>query len=86
VRRITLAIGAAILLASVNFAALADEVMGAIVSVDLTGGTVTLDSGQTFILTETVDPTALEIGEDVTVTYELTTDGLHAATMIAPRI
>ena len=84
--RTILTLGAAILLSAVNFAALAEEVSGAIVSVDLAGGTVTLDKGQTFILTETVDPTTLEVGQDVTVTYELTTDGLHAATMIAPKI
>ena len=85
-RRTILAISAAILLAAFNFAALADEVIGAIVSIDVEGGTVTLDSGQTFILTETIDPTALQIGQDVSVTYELTTDGLSAATMIAPVI
>ena len=83
-RRVMLAISAAVFLVASNSAVLADEAVGVIVSIDVEAGTVTLDSGQTFILTETIDRSALEIGQDVSVTYEPTTDGLDAATMIEP--
>jgi hypothetical protein len=63
--------------------ALADEVVGAIVSVDFIGGTVTLDNGQTFLLTETVDPVMLELGQQVTISYGPTPEGLSAVTEIA---
>jgi hypothetical protein len=85
-RKVLLAAGAALFVAASLVPALADEVIGAIVSVDFIGGTVTLDNGQTFLLTETVDPVMLELGQQVTVTYGPTLEGLNAVTEIAPII
>jgi fermentation-respiration switch protein FrsA (DUF1100 family) len=85
-RKVLLAAGAALFVAASWVPALADEVIGAIVSVDFIGGTVTLDNGQTFLLTETVDPVMLELGQQVTIIYEPTLEGLSAVTEIAPII
>jgi hypothetical protein len=85
-RKVLLAAVAALFVAASWAPVLAAEVIGAIVSVDFIGGTVTLDNGQTFLLTETVDPVMLDLGQQVTITYELTTEGLNAVTEIAPII
>jgi hypothetical protein len=83
-RNIAFAAVAAIVLAASGFALRADEAIGAVVSIDAVGRTVTLDNGQTFVLAPTIDPGSLEIGQHVTVTYEPTADGLNAATKISP--
>ena len=76
--------GAAAVLAASSFAAFAAEATGAIANVDTSAGTVTLDSGQTFMLPSSVDAASLQIGEQVTVTYEEGADGSAAATAVTP--
>jgi hypothetical protein len=85
-RKVLLAVGAALIVAASWVPALADEVIGVIASIDFIAGTVTLDSGQTFLLTEAVDPALLQLGQQVTITYELTPEGLNAVTEIEPII
>ncbi len=83
-RRLMVTAGAAAVLAASSFAAFAAEATGAIASVDTTAGTVTLDSGQTFMLPSSVDAASLQIGEQVTVTYEEGMDGTASATTVTP--
>jgi hypothetical protein len=83
-RTIVLAVLTAIFLAASTVALHADEAIGAVVSIDAVGRTVTLDDGQTFVLAPTVDPSSLEIGQHVTVTYQPGAHGLNTATEISP--
>ena len=83
-RTIVLAALTAIFLTASTFALRADEAIGVVVSIDAVGRTVTIDNGQTFVLAPTVDPSLLEIGQHVTVTYEPGAHGLNTATEISP--
>jgi hypothetical protein len=71
---VTAASAVALLVAS-SLSVLAAEASGKIASIDATAGTVTLDSGQTFVLPASVDAASLNAGEDVTITYEESSDG-----------
>jgi hypothetical protein len=82
--KLMIAASAAALFAVSSVAALAAEASGAVASVDTSAGTVTLDSGQTFALPSSVDAAALQVGQQVTITYEQSADGSMAATAIAP--
>lgn len=83
-KRLMIAASAAGLLAASSLAALAAEASGAIASVDTSAGTVTLDSGQTFILPAGLDAASLQVGENVTITYEQSADGQMQASNVAP--
>jgi len=83
-RKLMVTAGAAALFAASSLAALAAEATGAIASVDTASGTVTLDDGQTFMLPSSVDAASLQVGQQVTVTYEEGADGSMSATTIAP--
>ena len=85
-KNLTIAASAAALLAASSLAALAAEANGAIKSVDASAGTVTLDSGQTFILPASLDAASLQVGENVTVTYEQSADGKMKASEVAPKM
>lgn len=74
---------AAALLAASSLAALAAEASGAIASIDASAGTVTLDSGQTFVLPAGVDAASLQPGASVTITYEETGDGKMMASEVS---
>jgi hypothetical protein len=83
-KNLMIAASAAALLAASSLAALAAEASGAIASVDAGAGTVTLDSGQTFILPSGLDAASLQVGESVTITYEESADGKMAASEVKP--
>ena len=83
-RKLMVTAGAAALLVASTFSALAAEATGAIASLNTSAGTVTLDSGQTFMLSESVDADALQIGDQVTVAYEEGADGNVTAISVAP--
>jgi opacity protein-like surface antigen len=70
-RKLMIAASAAALLATVSIAAAAD-VTGTIQSVDPSAGTVTLDNGQTFMLSSSLKSQAAnwKIGDKVKVTYQ----------------
>jgi hypothetical protein len=82
--KLMIAASAAALFAVSSVAALAAEASGAIASVDTASGTVTLDSGQTFALPASVDAAALQVGQQVMITYEQSADGQMTASDIAP--
>jgi len=82
-KRLMIAASAAGLLAASSLAALAAEASGAIASVDTSAGTVTLDSGQTFILPSGLDAASLQPGQNVTITYE-ESGGQMMASEVAP--
>jgi len=79
-----IAASATALLAASSFAALAAEASGAISTVDAAAGTVTLDSGQTFVLPTTLDAASLQAGQQVTITYDESADGKMTATEVSP--
>ena len=83
-RKLMVTAGAAALLVASTFSVLAAEATGSIASLDTSAGTVTLDSGQTFMLSDAIDAGSLEIGDRVTVAYEEGMDGNITATTISP--
>jgi Protein of unknown function (DUF1344) len=83
-KKTMIAASAAVLLAASSLAALAAEVNGEIASVDATAGTITLDSGQTFVLPPSVDMASLQVGKSVMITYEQSADGQMRASEVAP--
>jgi hypothetical protein len=83
-KNLMIAASAAALLAASSLAALAAEASGSIASVDSAAGTVTLDSGQTFILPSGLDAASLQVGQQVTITYEESADGQMQASEVAP--
>ena len=84
-KKLMIAAGAAGLLAASSLAALADEAEGAIMSVDPTAMTVTLDDGNTYQLPESVDAASLQVGEKVTIEYSTNDSGKMEATAVTPQ-
>lgn len=78
------AASAAALLAASSLSVLAAEASGMIASIDAEAGTVTLDSGQTFVLPASVEAASLEAGQQVTITYEESSDGKLNASEVTP--
>ena len=68
--RLMMAAGAAAVLAASSFAAYAADISGAVVSVDASAGTVTLDDGKTYTLPQGFDLAALKAGEKVKATVD----------------
>ena len=65
--------------------ATAGESSGVIVSVDADTRSVTLDSGETFIVKDLVDRLVLKVGQRVRITHEPTREGLNAASIVVPQ-
>ena len=82
-RKLMITAGAAALLAASSLAALAADVTGSITAVDPAAGTVTLDSGNTFVLPANFDAASLQVGTSVTITYEDVGGQMTATTISA---
>ena len=63
----------------------AAETSGLIVNVDADAKSVTLESGQTFIVKDIADQLLLQVGQRVRITHEPTPEGLNAASMVVPQ-
>ncbi|MGH6922584.1 MAG: DUF1344 domain-containing protein [Propylenella sp.] len=83
-RKLIVALSAGALLAASSLAALAEEATGVVALIDPTAGTVTLDTGQTFLLPADFDAAALSIGQPVKIIYEEGEGGQMNATAVAP--
>ena len=83
-RKLMIAAGAAALLAASSFSAYAEEATGQITAIDPAAGTVTLADGQIFKLPAEFDAASLQVGQDVTITYEAGSDGSMAASAVTP--
>ncbi len=83
-RKLMVALTAGTMFAASTFAALAEEAMGAIASIDPAAGTVTLESGETFLLPAGFDAASLVVGDQVTITYEEGEGGQMSATEVLP--
>ena len=83
-RKIMIAASAAAMLAASTMAALAAEAKGTIQSIDTTAGTVTLSDGSTYTLPQDFDAASLQVGQDVTVTYDQGAGGTMTATAVTP--
>ena len=83
-QKLMVAMSAAAMLAASTMAALAEEATGVIALIDPAAGTVTLDTGQTFLLPASIDAAALAVGQPVTITYEEGEAGQMNATAVAP--
>jgi hypothetical protein len=83
-RKLMIAASAAAMLAASSFAALAEEAKGTIQAIDPAAGTVTLADGQTFKLPAEFDAASLQVGQDVTITYEAGADGSMEASAVTP--
>ncbi len=83
-RKLMIAAGAALMLAGSTMAALAAEANGKIQSIDATAGTVTLEDGTSYKLPAQFDAASLQVGQDVTITYDQGSDGSMDATAVTP--
>jgi hypothetical protein len=83
-RKLMIAAGAAAMLAASSLAAFAEEAKGTIQSIDTAAGTVTLADGQTFKLPAEFDAASLQVGQDVTITWEAGADGAMEASAVTP--
>jgi Cu/Ag efflux protein CusF len=84
-RKLMIAASAATLLAVSSMAALAAEANGKIQSIDPTAGTVTLADGTTYQLPAQFDAASLQVGEQVTITYDQGSGGTMTATDVKPQ-
>ena len=55
---------------------------GAIIKIDPTAVTVTLDTGRTFVLPATVDIAKLNVGDKVSINFTMQTDGKNHASAV----
>ena len=82
--KVMVALSAGAMLAASTVAAFAAEASGAISGIDPAAGTVTLDSGETFVLPEGFDAASLAVGDQVTITYEEADGGQMQASEVMP--
>jgi Cu/Ag efflux protein CusF len=83
-RKLIVAVSAAAMLAASSLAAFAEEATGAITAIDPAAGTVTLADGNTYTLPTPEDAASLQVGQEVTITFEEGTDGSKMATEVVP--
>lgn len=83
-RKLTIAAGAAVLLAFSSLAAVSAEVDGSIASVDPTTNTITLTNGNTYTLPAGFDAAALQAGTKVRVIYQPDAQGKLIASEVQP--
>lgn len=83
-KKLMITAGAAALLAASSLAALADEATGAITSIDMSAGTVTLDDGNTYMLPQDMNAAQLQVGEKVKVEFQKDNGGQLQASSVQP--
>lgn len=83
-RKLIIAASAAGFLAASTVAGYAAEASGAVTAIDPAAGTVTLADGNVYKLPAEFDAASLQVGQDVTITYDQGSDGSMQATDIAP--
>jgi Protein of unknown function (DUF1344) len=84
-RKLIIAAGAAAMLAGSTIAGYAAEASGSIQSIDVAAGTVTLADGKTYQLPADFDAASLQVGQDVTITYDQGAGGTMTATAVTPQ-
>jgi Cu/Ag efflux protein CusF len=84
-RKLMIAAGAAAMLAASSLSAFAAEASGAIKSIDATAGTVTLADGKTYQLPADFDAASLQVGQNVSITYDQGSDGSMTASAVTPQ-
>lgn len=82
--KLMVAAGAAALLAASAVASYAAEANGKIASIDPVAGTVTLADGSSYVLPSAEDAASLQVGQEVTITFEEGGDGKLMASSIEP--
>jgi hypothetical protein len=83
-RKLMIAAGTAAMLAASTISAYAAEATGTIQAIDPAAGTVTLADGKVFKLPAEFDAAMLQVGADVTITYEEGADGSMQASAVTP--
>ena len=83
-KKLMIAAGAAALLAASSLTVLAAEATGTISSIDVTGGTVTLDNGKVYLLPTTVAFADFKVGQKVNITFDALPPGDLVASAISP--
>jgi hypothetical protein len=80
-KKVTIAAGAALLLAASSLVALADEATGTISAIDTAGGSVTLSDGKVYFLPQNLASAAMfKVGDKVVVTFTADQAGKMNAT------
>jgi Protein of unknown function (DUF1344) len=82
--KLTVVAFGASLLAMSFVSAVASEANGTITSLDTNAATMTLDSGETFVLPSPLVAASLRIGQKVKVTYGESSDGTLTALELSP--
>jgi hypothetical protein len=83
-RKLIVALTAGALVAATSLAAFAEEATGVVALIDPTAGTVTLDTGQTFLLPADFDAATLTVGQPVRIIYDEGDGDQLNATTVAP--
>ena len=84
-RKLMIAAGAAALLAASSISSYAAEASGAITAIDPAAKTVTLADGKVYKLPAEFDAAQLQVGQDVTITYDEGSDGSMTASAVTPK-
>ena len=84
-RKLMIAAGTAAMLAASTLSAFAAEATGTIQAIDPAAGTVTLADGSVYKLPPQFDTASVQVGSDVTITYDQGADGSMEATAILPK-
>jgi hypothetical protein len=85
-RKLVIAAGTAALLAASSISAFGAEATGAIQSIDPAAGTVTLADGKVYKLPAEFDAATLQVGQEVTITFEEGADGTATASSVKPKM
>jgi hypothetical protein len=83
-RKLIIAAGAAAMLAASTVSGWAEEAKGAISAIDPAAGTITLADGKVYKLPADFDAASLQVGQEVTVTFDAGADGTNTATAVTP--
>lgn len=83
-RKLMVAMSAVAMLAASSLAAFAEEAKGAITVIDPAAGTVTLADGSTYTLPTPEAVASLQVGQEVTITFEEGADGSKMASEVLP--
>ena len=83
-RKLIIAAGAAAMLAASTVSGWAEEAKGAISAIDPAAGTVTLADGKVYKLPADFDAASLQVGQEVTITFEAGADGTNTASAVTP--
>jgi hypothetical protein len=85
-KKVVIAASALAMLAASSLTVLADEINGAITSIDTAAMTVTLDDGKTYKLPADLDLATLKVGDKVKIEFSADANGQLTASSVEPAV